>query len=357
MNRLTRNIWLFVVAMNWFLGAELLSAQVSVETLLTDINRKPAEQRLQALMEGAKKEGIVYHYGSINAPDNDELTRAFNKQYPFVEVRYTRLGAEQIVNRAMTEYRSGVPSADVISMRGTFMPELWEKKIISRYRSPMTAFLRRGFTDSEGFMATTFATGYAIIFNVTRVKPSEAPKSYEDLLNPRWKGRLILDNDAHDWFAGVIDLMGEDKAADFLRKLVTEQGLKLKRNHSLITQLTAAGEHDLFIDGYIHNAVEFKTKGAPIDFVFTNPTIVKPPSVVAISAKTARPHAAALLVDYYLSKPAQEIMAHKQARWTTRADVNWLTEPGTEIHVVSPLKWRGRRYSEVVELFRKTTAQ
>jgi len=98
--------WLFVVAINWLLGAELHSAEVNVETLLTDINRKPAEQRLQALMEGAKKEGIVYHYGSINAPDNDELTRAFNKQYPFVEVRYTRLGAEQIVNRAMAEYRS-----------------------------------------------------------------------------------------------------------------------------------------------------------------------------------------------------------------------------------------------------------
>ena len=244
----------------------------------------------------------------------------------------------------------------MISMRGTFMPELSEKKIIARYKSPMTAFLRRGFTDSEGFMATTFATGYAMIFNVTRVKPGDAPKSYEDLLQPRWKGRLVLDQDAHDWFAGLIDLMGEEKAAGFLRKLVTEQGLKLKRNHSLITQLTAAGEHDLFIDGYVHNAVEFKTKGAPVDFVFTNPTIVKPPSVIAISAKTTRPHAAALMVDYYLSKPAHEIMAHKQSRWTTRADVKWLTEPGTEIHVVSPLKW-GRRYNEVVELFRKTTAQ
>src|SRR5215510_12709098 len=260
MNHFTRKVFGVFIAINLLLGAELHSAMVNVETLLADINRKPAEQRLKALAEGAKKEGIVYHYGSINAPDNDELTRAFTKQYPFVEVRYTRLGAEQIVNRAMTEYRSGVPSADVISMRGTFMPELWEKKIIARYGSPMTAFLRHGFTDSEGLTATTFATGYAMIFNATRVKSGEAPKSYEDLLHPRWKGRLILDNDAHDWFAGMIDLMGEDKAAGFLRKLVTEQGLKLKRNHSLITQLTTAGEHDLFIDGYIHNAVEFKTQ-------------------------------------------------------------------------------------------------
>lgn len=355
-NRFVRNSWVFFVVTSWFFGAELYGAEANVESLLADINRKPAEQRLKALMEGAKKEGVIYHYGSINAPDNDELTRGFTKQYPFIEVRYTRLGAEQVVNRTVTEYRSGVPSADVISLRGTFMPELLDKKIIARYKSPMAAFLRPGFTDPEGFMATTFATGYAMIFNVTRVKPGEAPKSYEDLLHPRWKGRLVLDQDAHDWFAGMIDLMGENKAAAFLRRLVTEQGLKLKRNHSLITQLTAAGEHDLFIDGYIHNAVEFKTKGAPVDFVFTNPAIVKPPSVIAITSKTARPHAAVLLLDYYLSKQAHEIMAHKQARWTTRADVKWLTEPGTEIHVVSPLKW-GRRYNDVVELFRKTTAQ
>jgi iron(III) transport system substrate-binding protein len=341
---------------SWFVGADLYAAEANVESLLAEINRKPAEQRLKALIDGAKKEAVINHYGSINTPDNDELTRGFAKQYPFIEMRYTRLGAEQVVNRAVTEHRSGVPSADVISLRGTFMPELVDKKIVARYKSPMVAFLRPGFTDSEGIMATTFATGYAMIFNVARVKPGDAPKSYEELLQPRWKGRLVLDQDAHDWFAGMIDLMGESKAAAFLRRLVTEQGLKLKRNHSLITQLTAAGEHDLFIDGYIHNAVEFKTKGAPVDFVFTSPVIVKPPSIIAITAKTARPHAAALLLDYYLSKQAQEIMAHKQSRWTTRADVKWLTEPGTDIHVVSPLKW-GRRYNDVVELFRKTTAQ
>ena len=355
MDSLARNGWLLIFVTIWFSAVELHSAEVNVETLLREVNRRPAEQRLKTLIEGAKKEAVVYHYGSMNTPDNDELMRGFTKQYPFIEVRYTRLGAEQVVNRAVTEYRSGVPSADMVSMRGTFMPELLEKKIIARYRSPMVDFLRRGFTDSEGFMATTFATGYAMIYNTMRVKPDEAPRSYEDLLHSRWKGRLVLDHDAHDWFAGLIDLMGESKAAVFLRRLVTEQGLELKRNHSLITQLTAAGEHDLLIDGYIHNAVEFKTKRAPIDFVFTNPTVVKPPSVIAITSKTARPHAAALLLDYYLSKQAHEIMAHKQARWTTRADVRWLTEPGTEIHVVSPLKW-GRRYAEVVELFRKTTA-
>jgi iron(III) transport system substrate-binding protein len=348
-----RQFWPLLLCVYSFV-APAWAAEVNIEALLADINRKPPEQRLKALIDGAKKEGLVSHYGSTNTPDNDEITRGFSKQYPFIEIRYTRLGAEQVVNRAMTEHRSGLAAADVISMRGTFLPDLMDKKVVVRYKSPMIAFLRKGFTDPEGTVATNFATGYAMIFNTTRVKPGEAPKSYEDLLQPRWKNRLLLDSDAHDWFAGIIDLMGESKAAAYLRRLVTENGLTLKRNHSLLTQLTAAGEHDLLIDGYIHNAVEYKNKRAPIDFVFTNPTIVKPPSVIAITARSTHPHSAALLLDYMLSKETQELMAQKQGRWTTRADVKWLTEPGTEIHVVSPIKW-GRRYNEVVELFRKVT--
>ncbi len=330
--------------------------KADVESLLAEVNRRPSEERLKALREGAKKEGVVYYYGSTNVSDNQEIVKGFNKHYPFVEVRYARLGAERVVSRVMTEYRAGVYNVDVISMRGTFIPELVDKRIIAKYKSPMAAFLRKGFGDAEGYLSSTYATGHTIIYSTARVKPAEVPKSYEELLHPRWKGRMVLDHDAHDWFAGMIDLMGENGAVTLLKRLVTEQGLKLKRGHTLITQLTAAGEHDLFIDGYVHNAVEFKTKGAPIDFVFMRPTIVKPPSTIAVTAKAAHPHAAALLLDYHLSKEAHEIMAYRQARWTTRADVKWITEPGTDIHVVSPLEW-GRKYHYVVELFRKTIGQ
>ena len=178
---LPKEFWLLLLCSCFFI-ASVSAAEVNIEALLADINRRPPEQRLKALIDGAKKEGLVSHYGSTNTPDNDEITRGFTRQYPFIEIRYTRLGAEQVVNRAMTEHRSGLAAADVISMRGTFLPDLMDKKVVVRYKSPMIAFLRKGFTDPEGFVATNFATGYAMIFNTTRVKPAEAPKSYEDLL-------------------------------------------------------------------------------------------------------------------------------------------------------------------------------
>lgn len=132
-----------------------------------------------------------------------------------------------------------------------------------------------------------------------------------------------------------------------------QQGVKFKRGHALLTQLVAAGEHDLLVDGYVHSAVQFKTKGAPINFVFLNPTVVKPPSSLGIASKASHPHAAALLLDYHLSREGQEFLAQNQFYWTSRRDVRWATEPGTELSIVSPLEWSGDRYNYVSELFRK----
>lgn len=327
-------------------------ATADVESLLADLNGKPPAERVKALTEGAKREGVVYYYGSTTVNDNQGLVNGFNSHYPFVEVRYTRLGGASIANKVINEYRGGVFNADVITMRGTFIPELVSKKVICRYKSPMMPFLRKGFADTEGYLSSLYATGYTVVFNTFRVNPAEVPKAYTDLLHPRWKGRIVMDSEDYDWFAGMIDLMGENGATGLLKRLVTEQAMKLRRNHTLITQLVAAGEHDLLIDGYVHEAVGYKRQGAPIDFVFMNPTIVKPPNAIAVTSKAPHPHAAALLVDYYLSKEAHEIMAHKQSRWTTRADVKWITEPGTGIHAVSSFEW-GRRYNQLIELFKK----
>lgn len=285
-----------------------------------------------------------------------DLVKGFNREYPFIEVRYTRLGAPALVSKISSEYQGGVYNSDVVSVRGTFFPELISKKIVSKYKSPLAQFLRKGFVDSEGYLSSYYATGYTMIYNVTKVKPSEVPKSYDDLLAARWKGRLVMDRDEYDWLAGMIDLMGQNKAVALLARLVNEQKLILKRGHTLITQLVAAGEHDLFVDGYVPNAIQFKAKGAPIDFALTDPTVVKPPQSIGITSKPLHPYSAALLIDYHLSKQAQEIMSQKQGHWTTRKDVKWLVEPGGDLHVMSPLDW-GRKYNSLAELFRKTSGQ
>ena len=206
------SLLLFLVAV--FCGAVMLpESRADIEILLAEINGKSAEERLRVLVEGAKKEGVLYYYGATNLMFRQESLR-------------------KISTKNLT---TSLPSC-------------------------------------------------SLIYNSAKVKPAKVPKSYEELLNPRWKGRLVMDREEYDWLAGLIDVMGESKAVSLFKRLVDEQKLNFKRNHSLITQLVAAGEHDLFIDGYVHNAGHFKSMKAPIDFVFTNPTIVRPPSMMAITS-------------------------------------------------------------------------
>jgi iron(III) transport system substrate-binding protein len=352
---LTRGLTALLVAVQ-FVAATPESARADAEALLAEINRRPPEQRLKLVIEGAKKEGVVYYHGATNINDMQDLLTGFKKHYPFVEVRYTRLGGPSVVNKVITEYRAGVYNTDAVSMRGTLIPELAGKNYIARYKSSEAPFLRQGFADADGYVAGYHATGYALIYNVTRVKLNEVPRSYDDLLNPRWKGRLVMDKEEYDWLAGMIDVMGESKAVAFFKRLVDEQGLKFQRGHNLITQLVAAGEYDLLVDGYAQQALQFKQKLAPIDFAFLKPAVVKPPSVIAIAAKAPHPHAAALLVDYHLSKEGQEMLAQKLFYWTARRDVKWTPDPGPEFRVVSPLEW-GAKYNQLRELFRKTAGQ
>lgn len=328
-----------------------------VEGLLADLNRKPTEERQRLLAENARKEGTVALYTATNLRDTQDIIAGFNEHYPFVKVSFSSLGGPGVLNKILPEYRAGHYNTDVVVLTGNNAVELIDKKIAARYKSPTVSFLRKGFVDAEGYWPGVYAIGYTIIYNTHRVSSKEAPKRYEDLLNPRWRGNMIMDNTAHDLLTGLIDLWGEKKATGFLKTLAEQQAVRFSRqSHTFMTQLVAAGEHDLIVDGYVHNAVKIKSEGAPIDFVFMSPTIVRTPSIIAITSRSPHPYAAALFVDYHLSKEASEIMVKRQGRWAPRRDVKWTVEPETELHVVDMMKW-GRKNREVVALFNKTVGQ
>ena len=338
------------------LGSPCL-AQSDVGKLLQQINSKPAEERQRLLVENARKEGTATFYAGTNFRDTQEVVAGFNKHYPFIKVAFSSLGGPGVLNKVLTEHRAGRTHADVVALTGTYVPELIDKGILAKYKSPMVPYLRKDFVDGDGLWPGIYSIGYTIIYNSKRVNPKEAPRRYEDLLHPRWKGNMIMDLEAHDLLAGLIDLWGQERAVSFLKKLAVEQGVRFSRqSHTFMTQLVATGEHDLIVDGYIHNAVAFKEKGAPIDYVILNPTILRPPSIIAITSRSPHPHAAALLLDYHLSKEASEIMVKNQGRWAPRKDVKWTVEPETDLHVVSALEW-GPKLRQLVDLFNKTVGQ
>ncbi len=349
---------LFCSAFLWasllYLPAPALSAaaEKSVEELLDNINRLPSLERQKGLVEGAKKEGELVWYSTMNREHSSEFIREFEKEHPYIKIRLMNAGAVKTMARIVSEYRAKAYLFDITHIRGLFLSTLRSGGIIARYRSPAREFLRKDFVDREGYFNGLFTQGNLFVFNTKLVKKEDYPRSIEELLMPKWRGRLAMDAEGYDWLAALIDYYGQEKGRAIAEKL-GRQNLSFRQGGTLLANLLVAGEFPMLIDGYNHISYGLKEKGAPIDYIFPEPYVpAKTPTPVWIAAHAPHPHAAALFVDFLLSKKVQEVMAH-QGRWVSRRDVTYQVDPGSRtVQMVSPVKW-GERNVELVELFNK----
>lgn len=323
-----------------------------VEDLLDKINRLSPAERQQKLTEGARKEGELVWYSTMNRENSQELINLFEKDHPYLKVKLLNGSAVQTMTRITSEYSAKSYLFDITHIRGLFLVPLRKRQIIAAYRSPYRDALRPGYKDNEGYFNAIFTQGQLYLANKNLLKPQDYPKSIEDLLAPRWKGRLGMDDESYDWLAALIDYYGEEKGKQIAERLGRQQ-LNLRKGNNLLGQLVAAGEIPLMVDGYNHTGYLLKSKGAPIEIIFPEPYVVaKTPTGVWIGAHAQHPHSAALFVDFLLSQRGQEVMA-AQGRWVSRQDVKYLVDPGNRrVQIVSPLKW-GERANELVELFDK----
>ena len=159
-----KTIWLWklslaLVTVAAYVIAPRLGLADGVEDVLKKANSLPAEERQRLLIENAKREGTLTFYAATNLRDTQEVVTGFNKHYPFVKVAFSSLGGPGVLNKVSTEYRAGSYQADVVTLTGTYVPELIDKKILARYRSPMLPFLRKGFVDPEGYWPGVYAIG------------------------------------------------------------------------------------------------------------------------------------------------------------------------------------------------------
>jgi iron(III) transport system substrate-binding protein len=240
---------------------------------------------------------------------------------------------------------------DVTHIRGLFLSALKKSAIIARYQTPLREALRRDYVDADGYFNGIFTQANIFIINKSLVKPENYPKKFEDLLLPFWKGRMAMELESYDWLAALLDYYGEDKGKALAEKLGRQQP-DFRRGSTLLSQLTAAGEFAIHVDGYNHTAYQLKQKQAPIEYIFPEPYIpAKTPTAVWIAANAPHRHAAALFADFLLSRKGQELMA-AQGRWVSRKDVPYLLDPGARKVQMVSLKW-GERDVELIHLFNK----
>jgi len=261
----------------------------------------------ETLIEGAKKEGSLVLYTSMTVEQAQKLNDAFRVKYPFLQVQMFRAVGERLLTKIMTETQAGRFDFDVVQSAETQAYFLKKRNLLAKYLSPELKTLQKGFFDSDGFWAAIYMMPNVIAYNTRMVKRSEVPVSDEDLLNPKWRGKIGMDHTKPEWFSWKLKRLGQDKGLAYMKRLGAQE-FKLYSGLTIITGLLAAGEFPLVLNTYIHNAEDAKRKGAPVDWVAQDPVFTKF-QPIGVAAKAPHPNAAKLFVDFMLSEEGQRIIA------------------------------------------------
>jgi iron(III) transport system substrate-binding protein len=337
----------FLIALTMSSAAALSAA--TVEERLDQINRLPEQGRNESLEREARKEGELVWYAAMGSDRAGELIKVFENKYPFLKVRFQPGGATRQLEQLLVEHRAKKHRADIINTRRSFVGVMAKAGAIARYRTPLRNALRGGFTDKEGLVNGIYAQPRVFLFNTRMVPREKAPQSFDDLLDARWKDKMGMDTTDYDWLSSLIDFYGRNKALEFAGKLA-KQRLNLRRGPTLLAQLAVAGEFPVVIDAFPEEIMQMKNAKAPADFVFSEPFVpVKTPTTVSISSGAPHPHAAALFVDFLLSKPGQDIMV-TQGRWASRKDAGYFADlKGKRMQIAAP-EWDEKQV-ELIKLY------
>ncbi|HEY7558538.1 MAG TPA: extracellular solute-binding protein [Candidatus Binatia bacterium] len=307
--RISRMIVATITA-GW-LGLALISSArgASVEEVLAGISKLPARERQRQLEEGAKKEGKLSVYSNQGLETIEEYSNAFQKKYPFVKVDASRLQGAKGLDRIMLEYRVGKLPADVVGVDFDNIGELLKTGMHARYDSPEKKYYPNQFWDKDGRWYTVDYTLVVIAYNTNLVKAAEAPKGYQDLLSPKWKNDISIDNEPEQAVFAWLMEWGEEKTAQYMKALM-RNGAVARRGHTLQVQLLCSGETKIAVEVYPPRVLQMKyEKKCPIAMVFPNPTPGSLGSHTGIAKTAKNPHAAALYIDFMLSEDGVAALA------------------------------------------------
>lgn len=260
--------------------------------------------RHNMLLEGAKKEGDLLVYYSH--PIVQVIVDAFNKKYD-LKGKTWRGGSEAAMQRVAAEHKAGKYDWDIFLNPAHDCESLSREKLLVEVRSPYHQdLIEKGLPAHRQWVAFNLDV-FTAAYNTKLLKKEDLPKSYEDLLDPKWKGKLAVEANDHAWYGALLADMGEERGSKLFEKLVATNGLSVRKGHSLLAGMVAAGEVPLALTVYSWNPPQLKRKGAPIETHYMQPLFAIM-SAVAMSSKAPHPHAAALFYDFVLNE-GQKLMS------------------------------------------------
>jgi iron(III) transport system substrate-binding protein len=261
--------------------------------------------RRDLLVAAAKKEAgeiSVYHV----YPSLPSIMAAFTNKYG-IKVKAWRSGSEGVLQRVVSEAKGNRFDVDIVQNNAPENEAAHREKLLQEVKSPYIKDLMPEASPAHkewvGFTVDVFVAAY----NTNKVKKEELPKTYQDLLDPRWKGRLGIEADDVDWFATLSAAMGEKQTQKLFADIVAKNGISVRKGHSLLATLVASGEVPFAITVYSWTPEQLKLKGAPIEGYPLQPVIAQF-STIAMLKKAPHPYTALLFYDFMLSE-GQELLA------------------------------------------------
>ena len=296
-----------LILLLWFPCLLFAAAAKQPEEIWQELLKLPGEERQKRLVAGARAEGKVILYGNISADHLERLRVDFDKRYG-VKLDGYRASGERVANRLLTEARANKLDADVMAPSNEHIPALIKAGVAGRYDSPERAAFPETHKDRLGYWTAYDYNVAVIAYNTRLVSSSDVPKKYDDFLDPKWKGNFALDMDPDKSIMGWFKTWGTERTKKYMQA-ISKNEVVIRKGHTLLAQLLCAGEFKAAIDLYAYRLADLKhSRGCPVEISYPDPTPATP-SPVGIIKKTPRPYAAALLLDYILSEPAQKIFA------------------------------------------------
>ena len=287
--------------------------KTSAGATVDEIANLTSQDRQSILEKGARKEGVVNVIGGLSEEMRRGLFDAFQKKYPFIKTEGQRMGSAATLQRILAEQRAKSSRSDLVV--SSIVVELKQAGVVQPFRSPILESFPAELQEPDHLYGSYRLAYHGIAYNTKLVSEAEAPKSYEDLLDPKWKGRMVW-NDSASTGAPLLILYlrkvwGEEKTETYLRALAKQQIVTRPSSLRNVLDLLIAGEHAIMLNAAFHHVAGSRAKGAPVNATMQEPVLARNNYVILL--KTApHPHAAMLLIDFLMDEEAQRLMGLEQ---------------------------------------------
>ena len=262
-----------------------------------------------ALVEAAKKEGKLSWYTSVDLPVAEKIAKAFEAAYPGISMKVERSGAERIFQRIGQEYQSKIYNCDVVNSSDAAHLIIWKRQsmLASFLPEDVAKYFPKEHWDPDGMYASWRVTLSPIAYNTSQVKAEEAPKGFNDLLDPKWMGKIVK---AHPGYSGTImtatQQLSRDLGWSYFEKLAKQKVMQVQ-SAADPPKKVSAGERAVMADGTEYMVNLLQSRGEPIEEVYAveGTPLVTGPS--AVFARAANPNAARLFYAWSMTAEAQQL--------------------------------------------------